>query len=62
MGTSGMKAQPAGLLLPGARVDEDGTESTDDATTNENEFDVFVIDIVIFMPTPWIFVNQEGGV
>ena len=38
-GTSGMKALPAGLSLPGAR-DENFDDPTDDATANENDFDV----------------------
>jgi hypothetical protein len=52
----------SGSSLPGARVDEKRTEPTDDAPDYVNDSDVIVIFIVIFMLTPWIFVNQEGGV
>ena len=58
----GTRTMRSGSLLQGAWVDEDRTEPTDDATAHENDFDVIVIYIVIFMPNPWVFVNQEEGV
>ena len=62
MGIDGMRTMRSGSSLPGARVDENRTKPTDDAPDYLNDFDVIVIFIVIFMLTPWIFVNQEGGV